>query len=64
MKRWPQKIPRIAEEAEQLAEAGALTLAIREGTGFARSYFEIMQRDAATVLAHRDMLQVMNGVKE
>ena len=29
------------------------------GNGFARRYFEAMQRDPGTVLAHRDMLMVM-----
>jgi len=33
-----------------------------DGTGFARRYFEIMQRDPATVLAHRDMLQVLGAI--
>ena len=34
----------------------------RLGIGFARGYFEIMQREASAVLAHRDMLQVFNGL--
>lgn len=61
-----QKSPPIAEEdAKRLvAQARGLLSPAPEGTGFARSYFEIMQREAAAVLAHRDMLQVMNGLKD
>ena len=57
-----QKAPPAAEEdAERLiAQARALLSPSEEGIGFARAYFEILQRDAAAVLAHRDMLQVMS----
>jgi hypothetical protein len=48
------------EEAELLiAKARALLVPAEEGTGFARSYFEVMQRDPNAVLAHRDMLRVL-----
>ena len=58
-----QKTPPMTEEdAERLiSQARGLLSPAEEGTGFARSYFEIMQREAAAVLAHRDMLQVMNA---
>jgi hypothetical protein len=61
-----QKTPTITEDdAERLiSQARALLSPAEEGTGFARSYFEIMQREAAAVLAHRDMLQILNAVKE
>jgi hypothetical protein len=61
-----QKAPPLTgEDAERLiSQARGLLLPAEEGIGFARSYFEIMQRDAAAVLAHRDMLQVINGLKE
>jgi hypothetical protein len=57
-----QKAPPLSEEeAERLmAQTRALLSPSEEGTGFARGYFDIMQRDAAAVLAHRDMLQVLN----
>ena len=60
-----QKAPPTAEEdAERLiAQAQGLLSPAEEGIGFARRYFDIMQREAAAVLAHRDMLQVMNGLK-
>jgi hypothetical protein len=49
-------------EAEQLVkQARVMLMPSEEGSGFARRYFEIMQRDPATVLAHRDMLQVIGG---
>jgi hypothetical protein len=61
-----QKKPPLAEaDAERLvAQARSLLSPAEEGTGFARRYFEIMQRDAAAVLAHRDMLEVVNSLKE
>ncbi len=61
-----QKTPPLAEaEAERLvAQARALLSPAEEGIGFARRYFDIMQREAGAVLAHRDMLQVMNAIKE
>ena len=60
-----QKTPPMTDEdAERLiAQARGLLSPAEAGIGFARSYFEIMQRDAAAVLAHRDMLQVMIAVK-
>ena len=61
-----QKAPPATEEdAERLiAQARALLAPAEDGIGFARGYFDIMQRDAAAVLAHRDMLQAMNGLVE
>ena len=57
--------PATQEDAERLiAQARALLSPSEEGIGFARGYFDIMQREAAAVLAHRDMLQVMNGLVE
>ena len=59
-----QKAPPLAgEDAERLiAQARALLSPSEDGIGFARGYFEIMQRDAAAVLAHSDMLKVMNSL--
>ena len=59
-----QKAPPLAQEdAERLiVQARALLSPSEDGIGFARGYFEIMQRDAAAVLAHRDMLKVMNSL--
>jgi hypothetical protein len=54
--------PATAEEgAELIAKARTLLVPAEEGTGFARRYFEVLQRDANAVLAHRDMLQVMGA---
>jgi hypothetical protein len=51
------------EEGEQLLKQARLMLVpAEEGSGFARRYFEIMQRDPATVLAHRDMLQLLGSI--
>ena len=55
--------PATLEEAERLIErARILLVPAEEGRGFARRYFEVMQRDPGTVLAHRDMLQVLAGL--
>jgi len=55
--------PVTPEEAEQLLQqARTMMVPAEDGTGFARRYFEIMQRDPATVLAHRDMLQVLGAI--
>jgi hypothetical protein len=61
-----QKVPPVTEEDAQrmIAQARGLLSPAEEGTGFARAYFEIMQREAAAVLAHRDMLLVINSLKE
>jgi hypothetical protein len=51
------------EEGEQLLRQARLMLVpAEEGSGFARRYFEMMQRDPATVLAHRDMLQLLGSI--
>lgn len=58
-----KEAPILSEEAEQLLKQARLMLVpAEEGSGFARRYFEIMQRDPATVLAHRDMLQVLGSI--
>jgi hypothetical protein len=55
--------PLTVEEADRLIDRSRMILVPAEnGQGFARRYFEVMQRDPATVLAHRDMLQVLGSV--
>lgn len=55
--------PLTEEEADQLLkQAREMLVPAEQGKGFARRYFEIMQRDPTTVLAHRDMLHVMSGI--
>ena len=57
--------PATPEDAERLiAQTRSLLSPAEDGIGFARAYFDIMQRDAAAVLAHRDMLQVMNALAD
>jgi hypothetical protein len=53
-----------ADALRLIAQARVLLTPAEDGIGFARGYFEMMQREAAAVLAHRDMLQVMNSVVE
>jgi hypothetical protein len=58
-----KEAPVTAEEGDRLVEEARLLLVPSEdGRGFARRYFEVMQRDPGTVLAHRDMLQVMSAL--
>jgi hypothetical protein len=47
-----------ADAARLIAQARELVAPSENGTGFARQYFEAMQRDPAAVLAHRDMIKV------
>ena len=60
-----QKAPPLGEEdAERLiVQARGLLSPAQEGIGFARGYFELMQHEAAAVLAHRDMLQVIDALR-
>jgi hypothetical protein len=58
-----KEAPATMEEADRLIERSRTLLIPAEGgNGFARRYFEVMQRDPGTVLAHRDMLQVLAGL--
>jgi len=43
-----------------LAEAHDILVPDEDGSGFARRYFEVLQRDPGAVLAHRDMLKLMS----
>jgi hypothetical protein len=57
------KEPATPEDADRLiARARELVSPSEEGAGFARRYFEALQRDPAAVLAHRDMMQVFAGL--
>jgi hypothetical protein len=45
-----------------IGEARQLLMPNEEGDGFARRYFEVLQRDPDAVLAHRDMLQLLGRI--
>jgi hypothetical protein len=45
-----------------ITQARQLVSPSEEGAGFARKYFDIMQRDAGAVLAHRDMMRVFGEI--
>jgi hypothetical protein len=56
--------PAADSELERLMlQSQAILIPDEAGTGFARRYFEVMQRDPSVVLAHRDMLRLMNGLE-
>jgi hypothetical protein len=46
-----------------ITQARALLMPAEAGNGFARRYFEVMQRDPGAVLAHRDMIKLMNELE-
>ena len=50
--------PTAADGDRLIAQARDLVSPSENGSSFARSYFEAMQRDPAVVLAHRDMMFV------
>jgi hypothetical protein len=50
------------DAAKLVAQARALVSPSEEGVGFARKYFDIMQRDAGAVLAHSDMMRVFGEI--
>jgi hypothetical protein len=55
--------PTAAADAERLVTgARDMLLPSENGSTFARSYWEAMQRDPSVVLAHRDMMQVFAGL--
>jgi hypothetical protein len=47
-----------ADAVRLIAQARELVAPSENGKGFARQYFEAMQRDPAAVLAHRDMMRI------
>jgi hypothetical protein len=57
--------PATPEDAGRLInQARELISPAENGTGFGRRYFEVLQRDPAAVLAHRDMMQVFSGLEK
>jgi hypothetical protein len=55
--------PATAEDAARLIlQARTLASPAEHGTGFARRYYDAMQRDPGVVLAHRDMVKVFAGL--
>ena len=51
--------PATAEDAARLVgQARTLVSPAENGKGFARKYYDAMQRDPGAVLAHRDMMKV------
>jgi hypothetical protein len=50
-------------DAERLiVQARELVTPAEQGNGFGRRYYEAIQKDAAIVLAHRDMMQIFNAL--
>jgi hypothetical protein len=55
--------PASPEDAARLiAQARTLVSPAEQGTGFARRYYDAMQRDPGAVLAHRDMMKVFGAL--
>jgi hypothetical protein len=55
--------PADADLERLMAQVRAILVPDETGNGFARRYFEVMQRDPGAVLAHRDMLRLMNNLE-
>ncbi len=53
-----------AEGSRLITQARELISPSENGSGFARRYFEAMQRDPGVVLAHRDMMKVFTGLAD
>ncbi len=61
--RLDDKTPVSASEAERLIlKTRGLLLPAEFGDGFQRSYFDAFQRDPDTVLAHAEMMKVLNSL--
>ena len=55
--------PATDADADRLIAQGRELLVPDEGgSGFARRYYEVLQRDPDAVLAHRDMIRVFGGL--
>jgi len=54
--------PTVAEGERLIVQSQALLTPDEQGTGFAKSYFEILQRDPDAVLAHGKMRKVLAAV--
>ena len=52
-----------AEAKALIDQARPLLMASEEGQGFARHYFDALQRDPDVVLAHADAIKVLNPQK-
>jgi len=52
-----------AEAAALLDQVGRLLTASEDGEGFARRYYEALQRQPAVVLAHADVRRALKGMK-
>jgi len=52
-----------AEAKALIDQAKPLLMASEEGQGFARHYFDALQRDPDVVLAHADAIKVLNPQK-
>lgn len=52
----------VADADKLIAQSRSLLSPSEEGTGFARSYYEAMQRDPNVVMAHSAMLKVFGGL--
>lgn len=54
-----EPVPNEADAKRLVARSRALVSPAEEGRGFARRYFEAMQRDPNVVIAHSDMLKTL-----
>lgn len=56
-------VPPTPEEAERFINQGrALLVPAENGSGFAKEYFKLLQRDPNVVMAHSDMMKTLASV--
>jgi hypothetical protein len=59
-----EKVPPTPADAERLRkQARSLLVPDEEGSGFARKYFEALQRDPEVVIAHGEMMKVFAALE-
>ena len=54
----------LADAEKLIAQARTLLSPSEQGSGFARSYYDAMQRDPDVVMAHSAMLKVFSGLQQ
>ena len=55
--------PVLSEDADRfIAETRALLLPAENGSGFAKEYFKLLQRDPNVVMAHSEMMKTLSAV--
>jgi len=60
---FANELNRYGDATALIDQVGGLLTASEDGEGFARRYFEALQRQPAVVLAHADVRRVLKGMR-